>query len=206
MKKTSSQLLRTCAILFLLFTVNANAQDSATQARIDFESAKILLKQGKWKAAIDKFEDVRSVIGDQPELLVSMGQAEYDAKRFRDAESDIQKALSSTDSKFKNSPSYQQALQLAGQLNILLPQLDCIKEECETNPGGDFPDAACNYSENQKQKLKDAIERCNEKVLSVGRNPDDVDCDGKMRDIYQDGVDSAAHECNLCKARCRRQH
>lgn len=134
----------------------AEAQDAETQARINFEAAKIAYEKGDTEAALKQFKAVRRVLGDVPDLLVLIARAEMDLGMTKAAHEDIVAALKSTDPKFKKSASYQKAIELAAKIQLALDeeQVDECKSNCKKH------DRECRYSNDLADELDDVKEHC----------------------------------------------
>lgn len=92
------------------------AQSPKEQARIDFETAKLALQQGKPDAALKKFEAVMAALGDFPELDYYAASAALQAGDLEAARRYKERCFAAADPGFRKGALYPKLIQLSAQL------------------------------------------------------------------------------------------
>ena len=103
-------------IIITLLPHVAWGQSPEVQARVKFERAKLAFEQRDYTGALETFEDLMPILGQEPVLMYNAAKAAYEAGYYEKATRYVYKVLETTDVGFKRTQNYEEAFRLAAKI------------------------------------------------------------------------------------------
>lgn len=187
------------AALLLLSTawaVPAFSQSAADKARIDYETAKKAVQQGRHDIALTRLESVLGVLGEQPEILVTAAECALAMKDDEKAAGYVKRAFAAADPKFRSTPPFQKLVEVAADLEVAqeakTPKKSIWRKPYDSLCTTEYHPVTPTWTRVVKSRLdNEEAKVVRKRVTAIGR--DSVDFEGSV-----DG--SSVHFSNGCDA------